>query len=274
MAAVTICGAGDAKRLSAQKRSGRATRNLIGGAVVAWIALSLAPAWADARLALVVGNADYQKVPKLKNPGSDADLMAGRLKGMGFEVDRLTDGTKASLSVAIRDFGRRIAAAGPGATVLVYYAGHGMQDDKQSNYIIPIDADLQVQADLATEAISLDALMKMLEQSNVKVGIVVLDACRDNPLPNRTRGGKRGLAVEERQGLYIAFSTAPNAVALDGDGAHSPYAEALAAEIATPGVEIEAVFKNVRSRVFEATNGRQRPWESSNLVQKVFLGVP
>jgi hypothetical protein len=235
---------------------------------------SLGPAFAAAKLSLVIGNDNYQTIGRLKNPVSDAALIEGKLRQIGFEVDRVSDANKATLSRAIRDFGRKIAGAGPGATVLVYYAGHGMQDDKQTNYIIPVDADLQVQADLATEAVSLDTVTKMLEQSNVKVGIVVLDACRDNPLPNKTRSAKRGLAVEERTGLYIAFSTEPNAVALDGEGAHSPYAEALAAEITTPGVEIEKVFKNVRTRVFEATNGQQKPWESSRLMQEVFLGGP
>ena len=235
---------------------------------------SVAPAFAAAKLSLVIGNDNYQTIGKLKNPVSDAVLIESKLRDIGFAVDRVSDASKATLSRAIRDFGRKIAAAGPGATILVYYAGHGMQDDKQTNYIIPIDADLQVQADLATEAVSLDTVTKMLEQANVKVGIVVLDACRDNPLPNKTRSAKRGLAVEERTGLYIAFSTEPNAVALDGEGAHSPYAAALAAEITSPGVEIEKVFKNVRTRVFEATNGQQKPWESSRLMQEVFLGGP
>lgn len=238
-------------------------------AAALWFA-TLVPAAAASRLSLVIGNDNYQTIGKLKNPGADAQLIEGKLKEIGFEVDRVADADKATLSRSIRDFGRKIAAAGPGATVLVYYAGHGIQD-RGTNYIVPVDADLKVRADLATEAVNLDTLIKMLEQSNVKVGIVVLDACRDSPLPADSRTTKRGLAVEERPGLYIAFSTDPNNVALDGDGVNSPYAEALAAEIATPGIEIERVFKNVRTRVFEATNGKQQPWESSRLMQEVFL---
>ena len=170
----------------------------------------------------------------------------------------------------IREFGRAIADA-EGATVLVYYAGHGMQDDRAANYLIPVDADLKYQSDLATEAISLDTLLKMLDQASVKVGIVVLDACRDNPLASGQRGFKRGLGVEDRTGLFIAFSTSPSKVALDGTGANSPYAQALAEEIASPGMEIEQVFKNVRIRVSEATNGEQTPWEQSRLRQRVML---
>lgn len=249
----------------------------IGAAWLIMLAIVAAPsaALAASRLSLVIGNDAYVKVPKLKNPVADSRLIAGKLQSIGFQVDLATDTTKASLTTALRDFGRKIAAAGPDATVIVYYAGHGIQDDKQTNYLIPVDADLQVQADLATEAVSLDALMRMVEQSNVKTGIVVLDACRDNPLPNKTRSAKRGLAVEDRPGLLIAFSTQPGNVALDGDGANSPYAEALAAEITTRGVEVEKVFKNVRRRVVEATGNKQFPWESTRLTQDIYLaGAP
>lgn len=233
------------------------------------------PAWgAEGRLALVIGNASYQKPPltPLPNPVNDARLIKEKLEAAGFEVVLVEDATLSALRRAIRDFGRKLEAGASNSVAVIYYAGHGMQDDHQINYLLPIDAELVSQVDLASEAVALPSILDMLDNIQPSVGIVIIDACRDNPLPT-TRGAKRGLSAEpERTGLLIAYSTSPGKGAFDGKTGNSPYAVALAHGLALPGIEIEAMFKEVRLQVMETTDAQQIPWELSRLTKK-FLFV-
>ncbi|MGO4135951.1 caspase family protein [Rhizobium brockwellii] len=237
------------------------------------------------RVALVVGNSAYLHAVTLPNPVKDAHLMSATLKGAGFEVIEGFDVDKAALETLVDKFTESAYGADLG---LIYYAGHGLQVDGK-NYIIPVDAELTSPAHLKTRAVEVDGLLATLPQDPA-VGIVILDACRDNPLARtlaaslpKSRSaniGSNGFAVMQPTqasstgGVLIAYATDPGAVALDGDGANSPYTAALARHIATPGLEIQGALTRVKSDVATATEGRQRPWHNSSLGREVYIGAP
>ncbi|MCW6506599.1 caspase family protein [Lichenifustis flavocetrariae] len=242
----------------------------------AWLCLAcVTPAQAAEphRVALVVGIGAYQHLPALPNTVGDARLIADKLRATGFDVDLETDLTKDQLTHVVRDFAHKVEAAGPDAVSAFYYAGHGIQDDKQANFLIGVDAEVKSQVDLPFEALPLDRTLETFEAAHPAVTLVMLDACRDNPLPATSRGVKRGLAVEaERRELLIAFSTDPGKTADDGPaGSHSPFAAALAEELDVPGLEATALFKVVTKKVMDATKGDQMPWVTQRLIDDFYF---
>ncbi len=224
------------------------------------------PAFAGRRIALVIGNANYLYANALPNPVNDANLLAGVLQSQGFDVTRVTDADQRAMKRAFSDFALRLEGAGPDAVALVYYAGHGVQF-RGVNYLIPVDAKLDTEAQLDIEAISADTIMQAIGAAGSKLNIVILDACRNTPFRS-FRAISRGLAaIDAPQGTLVAFSTAPGQAARDGTaGGNSPYSAALGEMLRQPGLRIEDVFKRVRQRVNQETNGEQTPWESSSLV--------
>ena len=232
---------------------------------------------AEKRLALVIGNAAYQRIPKLANTLADARLIIGKLEAVGFQVDPVMDATKATLNRAVRDFARKIEQEGPETVALIYYAGHGVQDSRQANYLLAVDSDARSQIDLPIEAIPLDNILKTIEQANPRITIAIVDACRDDPLPqSASRGGMRGLAAPDvRRGLLIAYSTEPGKSAADGPpGRNSPFATALADAIDEPGLEAAQLFQQVSRTVFEATKGDQFPWVTQRLTEPFHFRPP
>lgn len=218
----------------------------------------------EARIALVMGNGGYA-YGSLPNPVSDANLIADALEGVGFDVTKVTDADQREMKRQIVDFGERLAAAGPTAVGLFYYAGHGVQANG-GNYLIPIGANLRRVADLDIEAVEADwALLQMREAGNA-VNFLILDACRDNPLPRGLRASISGLArMNAPVGTFVAYATSPGATAEDGAGNNSPYTQALVEMLTEEGLAAEILFRNVRNRVIELTEGRQVPWDSSSL---------
>ncbi len=239
-----------------------------------WFAAVLAtlvPAEAQNKLALLIGNSQYTQLPALANPANDAKLLSEHLQQLGFTVTSLTDQSQLQMKSSIAQFTQAVTVAGPDTIALLYYAGHGVQIDG-TNYLIPVDANVQTAGDVVLGAVSASDLLKTLELASAKVNVLVLDACRDNPFKSNTRGVSRGLArVEAPAGSIVAYATAPGQVAADGDGNNSPYAEALAKNLATPGMALEAVFRQVRIEVSEKTTGAQVPWEETSLTQEVVL---
>ena len=223
-------------------------------------------AMAEPRLALVVGNGKYgQEIGSLVNPPNDANLMAERLSSLGFQVTKLVNGDQKAMKRAISEFGQKLSAAGPTAVGLFFYAGHGVQVDGV-NYLIPTNAAIATEADVDMEAISADAVLKQMEYAGVGVNIVLLDACRNNPLARSMRSSTRGLArMDAPTGTFIGYSTGPGDVAADGEGKNSPYTAAIAEELGKPGIAIEEAFRNVRVRVMGKTEATQVPWDSSSL---------
>jgi len=226
------------------------------------------------RIALVVGNGAYGNLPKLANPPRDAALIAAKLRSVGFEVDLATDDDQSGLEQRVRAFGLRARGA---SAALFYYAGHGLQAGG-SNYLLPVDAKLRKLADLRSQSLPLSSVSDALDFADAKISLIILDACRDNPLTrsmvmkNGTRSVKttRGLASMQRaSGRLIAYSTAPGAVAYDGGSStqNSPFTQAVADWIEEPGLEIANMFQRVREQVITATDGKQIPW-----IEEAILG--
>ena len=241
-------------------------------AALLWTSAAGAAVSADSerRVALVIGNSAYRAAPALPNPVRDADAMAASLERLGFDVTKGNDLDRAELVQIIREFAAKL----PGSNVaMVFYAGHGLQVDGH-NYLIPVDAELDEEMDLDFEATSLDLVMRQMEREQ-RVNLVFLDACRDNPLAQnlarsmgtaRSTAIGRGLAlVDSSVGSFIAYSTQPGNVALDGDGNHSPFTAALLNHIETPGLGLSDMMAQVRNDVITATGGKQVPWDHSSL---------
>jgi hypothetical protein len=229
---------------------------------------------AEPRVALVIGNSNYGNgIGKLPNPANDAALMTAALQKTGFTVIKVIDADQKEMKRKIREFGEALANAGPKATGLFYYAGHGIQV-KGLNYLIPTDANIDKEADVSIEAITADDVMEQMEFAANPVNIIILDACRNNPVARSMRSATRGLAPMQSdsvRGTFIAYSTAPGQTAADGTGTNSPYSQALAKAIVQPGVGIEEIFRDVRGQVMQATEEKQIPWDSSSLTAPFYF---
>jgi uncharacterized caspase-like protein len=238
--------------------------------VVAYLLL-VAPAAAEKRVALVVGNSAYAHAAVLPNPVNDASDMAAALTQVGFEVILGLDLNKSAFDAKVRDFARALDRAD---VAVFFYAGHGLQASNR-NYLVPVDARLQVERDLDFEAISVDFVLKQMElEREGKTNVVFLDACRDNPLARnlaRSMGTRsaavgQGLAqVQTGVGTFIAYSTQPGNVAVDGQGRNSPFTAALARGVRESGRNLTSVMIDVRKDVLAVTGGKQVPWDHSAL---------
>lgn len=226
----------------------------------------------EQRVALVIGNSNYQNAPQLANPDNDAQSMAQFLNSAGFEVISATDLGQNDMLRVVQDFSAKVSARGPNTVAMVYYAGHGVQLAGE-NYLVPVDAKVSNQTDLVNDSVRLVDVMSTLETIPSRMRIVILDACRNNPFPGVNDAG-RGLAiVDAPNGSIVGYSTAPGAEALDGSGGHSPYTQAFLNVAREPNVPIEQLFKRVRLQVNQTTRGAQIPWESSSLTSDfTFLG--
>ncbi len=242
---------------------------------LAWVLASIVPASAEPRIALVIGNGDYQNVPRLDNPVSDGQLMATTLENVGFDVNLILNGDQTTIKRAVADFGRELRSAGPDATGLFYFAGHGVQS-RGENYLLPVDGVIQDEADLDLVAVQADWVLRQLFSARNRTNIVILDACRNNPFEAFSGTSERGLAeMNAPTGTFIAYASAPGSVALDGAaGTHSPFTEALSEGILARGEPIEQVFRQVRIAVLDKTGGRQTPWDSSSLTSEFYFAPP
>jgi len=213
------------------------------------------------RTALIIGNSSYQHSP-LKNPVNDAQAMATALNDLGFNVIVELNANQQKMEAAIDKFGRHLISGNQ--IGLFYYAGHGVQVDGE-NYLIPVAAQIKRQSDVRYKAINIGQVLGAMGEANDNLNIVILDACRDNPLPRSFRSGSRGLArVEGPKGTIIGFATSPGSTAADGEGDNGLYTKHLLNNIKDPGISIEQVFKKVLQGVNEETKGQQVPWTESS----------
>src|SRR5262245_9214533 len=246
---------------------------ILGGFVAAMPLATGAPA--DTRIALVIGNAAYANTAPLANPGNDVADIAAALRRLNFQVIEGRDLDKRSMERTVRQFAVGLTGAD---VALFYYAGHGLQVGGQ-NYLVPTDARLSGEGDVDFESMPLSLIVRQMERE-AKTSIVLLDACRDNPLGRNLARSMGTRAVQVGQGLaevktgvgtLIGFSTRPGSVSLDGDGRNSHYAAALLDHIEVPGKDISAMLVSVRNDVLKATTGTQVPWEHTSLTGRVFL---
>lgn len=217
------------------------------------------------RVALVIGNDAYSGLPKLNNATRDAIVMSQKLRELGFETMLRTNVGRVALGRSISEFGDKIKQ--PGTIALVFYAGHGIQAFER-NWLVPIDAKLEADIDLETEAVDAQRILRAMDDAQNPLNILILDACRDNPLPRRSRSAERGLAVMSTtlRGSFIAYSASPNQKANDGaPGGHGIFTSELLKALDEPGLKIEDVFKRTNAGVQMATGGRQVPWFNASI---------
>lgn len=231
----------------------------------------------EKRVALVIGNSAYENVSVLENPKNDAADMSVALTDIGFEVTKIEDADFASMRKALRQFSKKARSA---RIALVYFAGHGMEVDRQ-NYLIPTDAVLASDQDIEYEAISIDLLNRSVSGAS-GLSMILLDACRNNPFATKMKTEKssrsigRGLApVEPNIGSLISYAAREGTTADDGSGRNSPYTKALLNHIKEPGVDVRRIFDKVRDSVMEETGGVQQPFVYSSLPGRdVMLTAP
>jgi tetratricopeptide (TPR) repeat protein len=237
----------------------------------------------ERRLALVIGNGNYAAVSHLPNPPNDARIVAKSFRDLGFEVSEGIDLDRTAMERMLRTFMRDALSA---RTAVVFYAGHGVQIEGK-NYLLPVDIKTDTVDALLSGMTDVDTLLAGLD-GQIRTSIIILDACRNNPLaPTTGADGRGSRAVRVRSGLaapaaldagatlgagtLVAFSTAPGQVALDGQGANSPFSAALAKHLGTPGIEVQQMLTRVRAEVAASTNSMQVPWSNSSLLGEVFL---
>ncbi len=219
------------------------------------------PAFAQGRVALVIGESNYRSVSPLANPSADARLVAGALARAGFDVRLGLDLDKTALTAAVEAFARDAQQAD---VATVYYAGHGIEADGR-NWLLPVDAQITQASDMTSAAVPFETIARSLAGATVK--IVALDACRDNPFAARLAAGgvvNRGLAEVELDGYVVMYAAAVGAVALDGQ-TNSPFATSFARWVSEPNVDLRLLAGRIRDDVSSTTAGRQRPFISASL---------
>lgn len=228
------------------------------------------PAQAEKRVALVIGNGAYTNSPALSNPANDAAAVTASLKALEFDVTQVIDGNHRQMLDAMSAFGR---AASGADVALVFYAGHGVQVSGR-NWLLPVAATIGAETDLPAQAIRISDMMEVMETSGAALKLMILDACRNNPLPKAaSRGASRGLARLEANtaGTMITFATAPGKTAADGLGKNSPFTAALVQHITTPGLEIRQLMGRVRETVYKSTGKQQLPWVNEALIGEFYF---
>jgi len=235
-------------------------------------------AWAQTgnRYALVIGNADYQRIGKLKNTIADAEDISTALKSLGYQVDLKRNLGHLQMVDAVEAFVTKLAGnrANEG---FFWYAGHAVQI-RDENYLLPVDITVDSESRVKAGSYSLNSLIEALEGARNKVNVLILDACRDNPLPpsGRSAGGSRGLALvqEVPSDLFIMFSTAPGDKADDGAAGkrNSPFAEAFLKYIKST----EPVYQmaiDVTQETLALTGQRQRPFQRGSIISEKYYSL-
>lgn len=247
-------------------------------ALAIWVAAVLScpvTAFAEKRIALVIGNSTYKNVTPLDNPAKDASLMAETLTGLGFDLiggRAQIDLDKAGMDNVVQGFGRQSQGAD---VALFYYAGHGVQV-AGSNYLVPVNANPTREADVDFQMTDVNLVLRQMQGSGTRLNLVILDACRNNPFGTRgLRASEGGLAqMRAPDGTVISYATQPGNVAQDGADGHSPYTKALAATVKQAGLDVFQTFNQVGLAVKRATGGVQQPWVSSSPIDGTFYFVP
>ncbi|GAB1366505.1 hypothetical protein MASR1M36_13760 [Candidatus Cloacimonadaceae bacterium] len=221
-----------------------------------------------ARKALVIGNARYAEKP-LKNPVNDAELMRQTLAKLDFSVVKLIDVNRQAFDKAVREFAAKLEEEDE---VVFYYSGHGVQVDG-TNYLLPINEQIEDEDDVVDKALRLDWITSKL--SSTAITMVFLDACRDNPYA-QYRSNQKGLAMAGATGnnMFMMYSTEAGAVANDGKGPNSDFTSSLTTQMLTPGLSLDDISTKVTADVRESSNDSQRPWKIGSLSFKYYFLEP
>jgi len=218
------------------------------------LSLLCSPALAAERSALVIGNASYE-VGALRNPVNDANDVADSLRSIGFDVVLATNVSREGMLHNLAEFRKKLQ---PGGLAVVYYSGHGVEVDGQ-NWLLPVkNANIQTQTDVRIYSVSTQDLLREMEESGAKLNLLILDACRDNPLPAVQKSASRGLAridtaSSTRSSTLVAYATAPGKTAADGNGRNSPYT-ALLKEALNGGLSYRDIQQKARCAASSTTS--------------------
>ena len=225
---------------------------------------------AEPRLALVIGNGAYADMP-LANPANDAQDLSAALSRLGFAVTSRTNLGRSEMNRVIKEFAEELARQQ--AVGLFYFAGHGVQV-RGKNYLLPVGQRFEAEADVEADAVDANWVLARLEDAGNPLNLLILDACRNNPLRRSGRSAARGLArMEAPSGALIAFAAQAGAEASDVGGRNGLYTKYLLQYISTPGLPVEQVFKRVRVDVEQASGLKQSP-EELNKLRGDFYFVP
>jgi uncharacterized caspase-like protein len=201
--------------------------------------------------ALVIGNSHYTSVGGLRNPENDANDVCAVLRSIGFQATCLVDvDTRARLRAVIEDF---VDSLPDGAVSVIYYAGHGLQVDGE-NYLVPTSARLTDEASVPETTVSLSFLMRQLKHHAGYLNVVILDACRNNPLASAGRPLAPGLAqiTDIPDATQVVFATAASEPAVDGTGRNGTFTGSLLQHLREPGT-VDDLFKEVSQAVQSET---------------------
>jgi hypothetical protein len=241
------------------------------GAAILLMVFPLDAAWAQKRVALVIGNSNYANVPKLPNPSRDAISVGQMFRDAGFDnVDVIVNVSNLEFKRAVRKFE---LDADQADIAVVFYAGHGIEIGG-TNYLIPVDAKLASDRDAEDEAITLERMVSSADGAS-KLRVIILDACRDNPFPSLMRRDRKasnrvvssglGKAEPTSTDTLIAYAAKAGSTAEDGDGQHSPFTSAILKNLTTPGLDIRLAFGRIRDEVMRVTGSRQEPFVYGSL---------
>jgi hypothetical protein len=220
------------------------------------------------RVALVIGNADYQFFTPLNNPVNDAQDITKALQGLGFDVILRENASQQTMEEAMKLFSHKL---GPNTVGLFFFSGHGVQFEGE-NYLIPTSMTTLSASDIKYKSVNAGYVLSEMEQAGNTTNIIILDACRNNPFKSGFKAMQRGLArMDGINGSLIAYATSPGNVAKDGEGRNSPYTKNLLKFMRQPGLPIEQMFKQVRIAVKQETGDTQTPWESSSLTEYFYF---
>ena len=219
------------------------------------------------KVALVIGNSAYATGP-LRNPANDAADIAAALREIGFSVALGMDANKKTMYQLVDQFGSDIRGAD---IALFYYSGHGVQAGGE-NYLIPVGADISIASDVEIEGVQLQRLMGRMNAGGAGTNIVILDACRNNPFPQASKGMEKGLAVvgQKPPESVIVYATEAGETADDGSGRNGVFTAALLRNIKR-GEELTAIIRDVNAEVRRETNQKQKPAKYDNLTRAVYL---
>jgi uncharacterized caspase-like protein len=238
-------------------------------AVALAVCLANQPALAGKRVALIIGNSNYQNVAVLTNPANDAAAVTDMFRKASFDlVESRRDLKSQEMRRALRDFGDKARGAD---IAVIYFAGHGLEVDGV-NYAVPVDAALERDVDVDDEAVALNRILLAAEPAT-QLRLIILDACRDNPFARKmkrtiaSRSIGRGLVGVEanRPNTFIAFAAKEGSTAADGEGQNSPFSTALLKHLTRPGLDIRKAFGYVRDEVMSATGNQQEPYTTNSL---------
>jgi hypothetical protein len=216
-----------------------------------------------ARLALVIGNAQYLHHGKLANPVNDATAIAASLETMEFEVFLVVDANQDSMQKSISGFLSKIEK---GDTVLLYYSGHGLQFGSR-NFLIPVDANIQRSQQVPEQTVSINDVLTCMVLPGEITSILLLDACRNWEGENLQSAGTGLSPLQAPNDVFIGYATGPGQVASDGEGSNSPFTTHLLRHIHSD-VAIEELFREVSRSVLIETGGKQAPWQNSSLTRQ------